>query len=408
MSRKLLLADDSITIQKVVEIILADEGFEIKTANNGEEALSVIPSFEPDIVLADIEMPKINGYQLCEKIKEDPSFYDMPVILLAGAFEPIDEDLLRQVRADDFIIKPFESQVLVNKINAVLEVSATRKERKAENIEAQTTSEELETGEEFWEKEEIPVSTEVEEFPIEEVIESEKTSLERAAKVKIAIPEEKIPSHDKLKDIFEKAVNEKISSLFSSLDVREIILESVKSQMRDSIEKISEIETDSMREIFEKVVNDRISSLIARADIKSAVVDPLLPLIKGHAVKVIEDIKEPFLSSLVPLIRDSVEKTMGEVTPGFMKEIFEKIVGDKISSLLASLEMKEILLSSLMPLMKDSVERLTAEIKPELPEILRASFESLTKNIEKTIWQTIHDAAEKMVSKEIERIRSEF
>src|SRR4030043_1744827 len=124
MARKLLLADDSITIQKVVELILAEEDFEIKSTNNGEEALAVLPSFKPDIVLADIEMPKMNGYQLCEKIKQAPSTNAIPVILLTGAFEPIDEELAKHVGADDFIVKPFESQELTSKINSALTVSA--------------------------------------------------------------------------------------------------------------------------------------------------------------------------------------------------------------------------------------------------------------------------------------------
>src|SRR4030043_1037259 len=103
MERKLLLADDSITIQKVVELILTDEGFDIRTTSDGEEALAAIPSFKPDVILADIEMPKINGYQLCEKIKQDPLISSIPVILLAGAFEPIDEELTKQVGADDIL-----------------------------------------------------------------------------------------------------------------------------------------------------------------------------------------------------------------------------------------------------------------------------------------------------------------
>jgi len=124
VSQRLLLADDSITIQKVVELILAEEDFEIKSVNNGEEALAVISSFMPDIILADIEMPKVNGYQLCETIKRNPAMNSIPVILLTGAFEPIDEELAKQVQADDFIIKPFESQELISKINAVLTISS--------------------------------------------------------------------------------------------------------------------------------------------------------------------------------------------------------------------------------------------------------------------------------------------
>lgn len=120
MLNKLLLADDSLTIQKVVELVLVHENFEIKAVNDGEQALEALASFTPDIVLADIEMPKVNGYQLCEKIKNNMTTVHIPVILLAGAFEPFDEEYAKTVGADDFIIKPFESQELISKVKALL------------------------------------------------------------------------------------------------------------------------------------------------------------------------------------------------------------------------------------------------------------------------------------------------
>lgn len=264
MARKLLLADDSITIQKVVELILAEEGFEIKATNNGEEALAVIPSFKPDIILADIEMPKINGYQLSEKIKQDPLMRGIPVILLAGAFEPIDEELAKQVNADDFIIKPFESQELISKINAALTISSVAEGEEVEGIaEAEAVGlEEVPVEEDLWSMEEIPETAEVESWSMEEAVVAgteelleiaEEAGVEAAAveevtppvvkeaaatEVKIGIPEVEFPSKDELKDIFEHTVNERISSLLSSLDLKEIILTSLMPSMKDSVEKI--------------------------------------------------------------------------------------------------------------------------------------------------------------------------
>ncbi len=131
---KLLLADDSLTIQKVVELVLADEHFEIKTCNDGEQALSEIELFGPEIVLADIEMPKLNGYQLCEKIKKNAATVHLPVILLAGAFEPFDENYAKSVGADDYIIKPFESQELISKVKSLLISSGPARAEKAEAV----------------------------------------------------------------------------------------------------------------------------------------------------------------------------------------------------------------------------------------------------------------------------------
>ncbi len=120
MSPTLLLADDSLTIHKVVELVLAPERFDIRAAYDGDEALRLIEMMKPDIILADVEMPKLNGYQLCEKIKGDPATARIPVILLAGAFEPFSEEQARRYGADDFIIKPFEAQELTSKVKALL------------------------------------------------------------------------------------------------------------------------------------------------------------------------------------------------------------------------------------------------------------------------------------------------
>jgi len=163
MARKLLLADDSITIQKVVELVLAEEGYDIKASGNGEDALSALSSFKPDVVLADIDMPKMNGYQLCERIKTNPATKNIPVILLAGAFEPLDDELARNVGAEDFIVKPFESQELIDKINAVLSGGAAVKGIAEEEVAVSEVMEGIEPEEDLWTMEELvsePLATE--------------------------------------------------------------------------------------------------------------------------------------------------------------------------------------------------------------------------------------------------------
>jgi CheY-like chemotaxis protein len=107
--RKLLLADDSITIQKVVDLTFADEGVSVVCVNNGREAIEWLSEFQPDVVLADVFMPEVNGYQLCEYIKQNHKFKHIPVMLLVGSFEPFDEEEARRVGADDTLTKPFQS-----------------------------------------------------------------------------------------------------------------------------------------------------------------------------------------------------------------------------------------------------------------------------------------------------------
>lgn len=119
--RKLLLADDSVTIQKVVDLTFADEGMQVTTVSDGEQAIQKLEEVTPDIVLADVFMPKRNGYEVCEHIKRNERFRHIPVMLLVGSFEPFDETEARRVGADDFLTKPFQSiRQLVNKVGALL------------------------------------------------------------------------------------------------------------------------------------------------------------------------------------------------------------------------------------------------------------------------------------------------
>lgn len=121
-TRKLLLADDSITIQKVVNLTFADEGIEVITVGNGDSAMEKMAETAPDLVMADVNMPGLNGYQVCEKIKQDENFRQTPVILLVGSFEPFDEEEARRVGADDFLTKPFQSiRQLVSKVTVLLD-----------------------------------------------------------------------------------------------------------------------------------------------------------------------------------------------------------------------------------------------------------------------------------------------
>ena len=123
MGSKILLADDSITIQKVVNLTFADEGIEVVAVNNGDVAARRMDEVRPDLVLADIFMPGKNGYELCEAIKNS-QFRNVPVVLLVGAFEPFDQVEARRVRADAHLTKPFESRTLVETVRKLINSTA--------------------------------------------------------------------------------------------------------------------------------------------------------------------------------------------------------------------------------------------------------------------------------------------
>ncbi len=104
---KILVADDNTNIQKMVTLAFEERGIQVIPVGNGEAAVRRIPDLKPDLVLADIFMPVRNGYEVCEFVKKDERFSHVPVILLVGAFDPLDEKEARRVGADGVLKKPF-------------------------------------------------------------------------------------------------------------------------------------------------------------------------------------------------------------------------------------------------------------------------------------------------------------
>ena len=117
---KLLLADDSVTIQRVIELTFADEQIQVIAVGDGQEAVQRIESERPDVILADVGMPRRDGYEVAAHVKKTPHLRHIPVVLLTGAFEPIDEARARAVGCDGVLVKPFEPQMVINRVKDLL------------------------------------------------------------------------------------------------------------------------------------------------------------------------------------------------------------------------------------------------------------------------------------------------
>jgi CheY-like chemotaxis protein len=117
---KLLLADDSVTIQRVIELTFADEDVQVLAVGDGQQAIERVKSDRPDIVLADVGMPERDGYEVAAFIKNDPQLAHIPVLLLTGAFEPVDEVRARAVGCDGVLVKPFEPQMVISRVRDLL------------------------------------------------------------------------------------------------------------------------------------------------------------------------------------------------------------------------------------------------------------------------------------------------
>jgi CheY-like chemotaxis protein len=120
MPAKLLLADDSVTIQRVIELTFADEDIQVFTVGDGRAAIEQIQRDRPDIILADVGMPERDGYEVAAFVKGTPELAAIPVLLLTGAFEPVDEARARAVGCDGVLVKPFEPQMVISRVRDLL------------------------------------------------------------------------------------------------------------------------------------------------------------------------------------------------------------------------------------------------------------------------------------------------
>lgn len=127
MGSRVLLADDSVTIQKVVGIIFANEDYELTVVDSGDAAMQKAREIMPDVILVDALMPGKNGYEVCSEIRRDPALSHISLLLMTGAFEVVDEEKSRQSGADEFITKPFESQNLIDITGRLIALSTERK-----------------------------------------------------------------------------------------------------------------------------------------------------------------------------------------------------------------------------------------------------------------------------------------
>jgi CheY-like chemotaxis protein len=120
MTIKMLVADDSITIQKVIGLTFANEDLLIESASDGNRAMELAQSLRPDLVLADIDMPGQNGYEVCANIKQDPQLAHTRVVLMVGTFETFNEEEAARVGCDGHIVKPFDTSELTQLVHSLV------------------------------------------------------------------------------------------------------------------------------------------------------------------------------------------------------------------------------------------------------------------------------------------------
>ena len=424
---KILLADSSVTIQKVVELVLQDKGFELKAVNSGGEALAALESFSPDMVIADIKLQDINGYELAEKVRSSAATQKVPVLLITGAFDPIDEELREKSGANDSIIKPFESADLLEKINALLEEPAGTEAAVMEDEVVEVTAEEASEEEEV-----VEVMAEEEEGEVDESL------------LSMAEIDEDIEAVEVVEEISEEEVVE-VMAEGEELEAEVVEVEMVEGEELDA-EMVAEVDPLEVEELDAEVVEVEMAEDEELDAEMVAEVDPLeVEELDAEVVEVEmaegEELEAEMLEEVAPLeVEEAAPQPTAEATPQptgvaapqmpsskemlsiFREEVNRKLseidvkimeaVKAKLDDLLSASTFKDDLLEAITPDVKESVEKILWKVAPEMTEkiikeTVSESLVSLKDEMRNIIWETVPDLAESIIKETIEKIRAE-
>lgn len=288
---RLLLADDSPTIRRLIKDILTPENFEVKAVEDGEQAIQEMRYFLPDVVLADTDMPKLNGYQLCEKIKKGADTMHIPVVLIVGVFEPIDEGYIRSIGANGFIAKPFEPNELIGRVKEL--IAAYSNELKLVN-------------------EEIEIS---EDAPVETIS-----------------PLKEIRWDDDIPIADEKANNQMVDENYES----EMYLEGKEiNKLAKEAASLTKVDVSA---ILKDVIAEKMEGLMNRDDvlncIYSAVKDSVGQMIANNAQNIIETVSKELISDLLRSVRSeidaSIKRIVSDTAERIIKKEIERIISETI------------------------------------------------------------------------------
>lgn len=463
LKQKLLLADDSITIRKVVELVLADEGFELKLTSDGAQALDAVSSFRPDIILADVDMPGLSGYQLAETVKKSPATRSIPVILMVGAFESVDEDLIKKTGADDYIIKPFESHDLISKLSNALAARQAGQEASgfeeglglemarleaAREEAAQVNGHEHLVSEQFVEEVVVP--------PVEEKAAAANHAAGPEAPIETAAG---AAAQKQKQEIFQEELKEEIGALVTSgiqdavsgLDIAkgaQIIAQTLEPEIKTAVVQgltgpVNALMPEVKAAIAEAVMPE-IKTAIAESmipDIKAAVIDYILSGLKTAFIEPLAlEVKTVMAGSVLPEIKAAAveaaeagikDARLGpeakaaavDAVIGIIKtaEIGSELKTGMVEAVLP--QIKPALMESVMPEIKTIVAgavepEVKKAVRDELPGIIKSVMAStalqvaqsaaaqVQKEIERIVRESVADAALPIIKKEIEAIKS--
>jgi DNA-binding response OmpR family regulator len=120
MGKKILIVDDEPNIVVSLEFLMRQKGYEVKVATNGEDALQAVGEFAPDLILLDVMMPRLSGYDVCQKVRENPSWAGIRIIMLSAKGRDVEVTKGIAMGADAYVTKPFSTRDLIAKVGEML------------------------------------------------------------------------------------------------------------------------------------------------------------------------------------------------------------------------------------------------------------------------------------------------
>lgn len=414
--QRLLLADDSITIRKVVELVLADEGFELKLTSDGAQALDALSSFRPDIILADVDMPGLSGYQLAETVKKGPATRSIPVILMVGAFEPVDEELIKKAGADDYIIKPFESHDLISKLRQALAArDAMEAPGFAEGLVLDKAGadmflrdEAVDTGgrdclvqEQY--VEEVVVPSVEEKAVFAGPVEKEKTLRRTENPEVVARPASLMISPEELKEEIGARIAKGIQEAAGVIDISKGAQAIARELMPEFRAALLEGLSGQARAVAPEVKAGLSEAVIP--EVRTAIAESLMPGIKAALIEsILPEIKMAIMGPLLSEVRAAfVDLVLPDV-----KRAAAEAVGSGIQTAQAGPEAKTAAVEAAREAVTDSIR--DAQIGPELktgimesllPEIRSAIMETVIPEVRNAVASAVEPEVKKAVRDEL-------
>ncbi len=432
MKKSVILADNSYTIRRIVELSFSEEqDIDLISFDTGLGLKEKLIEIKPAVVLADIKLPEVDGYEICQYINSTPELKDTKVLLIKGGFEPVDENLLKDLQYVDFITKPFDSKALVTKIKDIIsgeqaESQATQEapvpsslpediptidgiEDAKENINLSDIGDNLDTEKFFGDGQppdsEGSIGDDV--LPSEEITqgsgaEESEDHLSPEVHEDIDNPfmnDSSLPENGHELSEEEKKIKENIKQQEEELNISSLTMEEINIQ--------KEIEKQNLSEPVEK--KDETSD-IEENKIENVTAPPSVGQIDDSKIENVfsPDLGKEFQEDIPPMPqREETKKTIPDVTePASSQEELEKVLSDMKS---------QETLKPETPEPEEKPSEPAAEVPPVSPapdtpgtadkeQIMKNVEDKLSLSVKEVLWEIVPPLAEKLIKEEINKI----